>query len=217
MSAATLSRRLRASRIQFSFVRTTARRLVWRTYTEGEWYFQHGNTNVPDHEPEYIDQFVYELSVVETLKGAPDTASFLYNNHPRVLAYGAAELFQAYARPGQADAVALHPNRLPEWLPERPGNDGFAFTGGAAQGAGLGLGECNGPYMLDVGQTFIAFRDNIGRLYPASGAFPLSIDAEFRSQGRWVRAGFNMQSLIPISDSTDPFLVQLRQALAQQR
>ncbi|HYD86628.1 MAG TPA: hypothetical protein VEA80_04075 [Vitreimonas sp.] len=196
-------------------VRVTARHLVWRTYTEGEWYLRNGDTNVPDHEPEYVDQFVYALSVVETLKGATDTASFLYEQNPRILAYGATELFQAYGR--QADAVASHPNRLPDWLPERPGDNGTAFTGGATQEAGLGLGECNGPYFVDVGQTFIALRDNIGRLYPSSGGFPLTIDAEFRSRGLRERVSFNMQSLIPIRDNTDPLLTRLREALAQHR
>ena len=196
-------------------VRVTGRHVVSRTYSEGQWYLSTGETDVPEHQPEYIDQYVYELSVVEPLKGATDTASFLYEDHPRVLAYGATEVFEAYGRETQASAVRAHPNRLPEWLTDRPGNEGTAFTGGAEVGAGLGLGECTGPYFLDVGQTFIALRDNIGRLYPASGAFPLRIDTEFRSGGRRVRMSFNMQSLIPTTGDDDPFLMSLRQHLAQ--
>ncbi len=198
-------------------VRVTGRHIVSRSYSEGQWYLSTGETNVPEHQPEYVDQFVLELSVVETLKGATDTASFLYEDHPRVLAYGATEIFEAYRGNTEAGAVRLHPNRLPDWLPERPGDDGMAFTGGAEAGAGLGLGECTGPYFLDVGQTFIALRDNIGRLYPASGGYPLRIDTEFRSRERRERMSFNMQSLIPTSGADDPFLTRLRERLAQQR
>jgi len=190
-------------------VRVAAKHLVRRTYTEGEWYLQFGDTNVPAGRPEFTDEFVFELDPVETLKiggGAPD---FLYETHLRVRGFDPEVL-----RGVENTQASSHPNALPVWLFERPGDGGYAFIG-ASDDAGLGGGECSSPYILEVGQTFLALRDSIGRLYPASGAFPLKIDAEFLSgQRRQEHLTLNMQSLIPINGPDDAFVARLRQALA---
>src|SRR5262245_44583982 len=66
-------------------VRAAARHIVRRTYSEDDRYLRFGEAKVPDTWPEYIDEFVYELSVVETLKGGAQAASEYYEHHPRVL------------------------------------------------------------------------------------------------------------------------------------
>lgn len=199
-------------------VRATARHIVRRTYSEGDWYYRFGGTNVPDTWPEYIDEFVYELTVLETLKGGAQAAFDHYESDPRILAYGARELRGA-SRQESLATERTSPNALPEGLLERPGHDGMAFTGGAQEGAGLGLGPCNGPYAIDVDQTFIALRDSMGRLYSGYGRWgpTLPIDVEFRSQsGKRERFAFNVQSLVPVEGDSDSFLTRLRDALAGQ-
>jgi len=146
-------------------VRVTARHLYRRTYSEGESYLQFGPGEVPDNRPDFVNEYVYELAVVETLKGAAQAGSEYYENHPRILGYDAGEWRDFYR---QHDATSLIPERfnaLPDWLTTQPGHDGMAFTGGAEEGAGLGSGQCNGPYFIEVGQAFIVFRDSMGRLY----------------------------------------------------
>jgi len=202
----------RADTIQI--VRVSAKHLVRRTYTAGEWYLDFGDHDVPDHLPPFIDEFVFELSVIETLKNETPAGGIVYENSPRILGYGGPAPETSGDRPPAGTGQAQHPNRLPAWLVDRPGDGGHAFIG-AAEGAGLGGGECASPYLLDVGQTLVALRDSSGRLYPASGAFPLKIDVEFATgQRRSQRLSLNMQSLVPISGPDDPFLGRLRAALA---
>jgi hypothetical protein len=188
-------------------VRVTAKYLVSRTYSQGEWYLRFGDTDVPEGRPEFIDEFVFALEPVETLKAGGDPSDFVYEQHLRVRGFGR-ELFR------RAGADTSYPNRLPDWVSDRPGEGGYAFIS-ASEDAGLGGGECSGPYALEVGQILLALRDSIGRLYPASGAFPLKIDAEFLTgQRRQERLTLNMQSLIPINGPDDAFVARLRQALA---
>ncbi|MES1200467.1 MAG: hypothetical protein ABUS57_03350 [Pseudomonadota bacterium] len=198
-------------------VRATGRHLVRRTYSDGMWYWRFGQTDVPAAQPDYTDEFVYELTVVETLKGGLDAAQDYYEQHPRAYAYGRQDLIESYrAKNPDFPEPTEHANALPAWAMASPGHDHYAFSGGAAEGAALGLGECRHGYILDVGDTFIALRDNMGRLYPPGGAFPLAVDTEFRlPNGHRDRGAFNLQSLIPISSDSDPLLVSLRQALAR--
>lgn len=196
----------KADTIQIVIV--TARHLVQRTFTQGEWYLSFGNTDVPDGFPEYVDEFVFALGPVETLKIQGDAEHWVYENDLRVAGYDPV-VFEA-----SIVEELSHPNSLPSWVFDRPGDRGYAFMG-AAEGAGLGLGSCHSPYVLEVGQTLVALRDSIGRLYPARGAFPLEIDVEFSTERRQTeRFGMRMQSLIPIDGPNDPFLVRLREALA---
>src|SRR5262249_50616296 len=126
-------------------VRIAARHLYRRTYSEGESYLQVGPGQAPDNRPDFVNEYVYELAVVETLKGAAQAGSEYYENHPRILAYDAGE-WRDFAR--QHNATWLVPetfNELPGWLTTQPGHDGMAFTGGAEEGAGLGSGQCNAP------------------------------------------------------------------------
>lgn len=186
-------------------VRVVGKYLVRRTYSEGEWYLSFGNTEVPEGYPEFIDEFVFALEPVETLRRGADPTDFAYERDLRIRGFG----------PVAAERLPpAHPNALPGWLSESPGRDGYVFIG-ASEHAGLGGGECAGPYMLEVGQTLLAFRDSIGRLYPSSGAFPLKIDVSFlTNQRQREEFAINMQSLIPISGSDDPFVASIREALA---
>lgn len=196
-------------------VRVTAKHLVRRTYSRGAWYVDFGDFDVPNDRPEFTDEFVFELSVVETLKDGPRPPEFLYENSPRILGYDRSAFRDLIADASEDVDTQSHPNSLPIWLLDRPGDHGYAFIG-AAEGSGLGGGECSSPYMLDVGQTLVALRDSMGRLYPAAGAFPLEIDVEFATgQRRNRRFALNMQSLVPVSGPDDPFVGRLRQALAR--
>lgn len=203
----------KADTIQIVTVKT--RRLVHRTFTQGEWYLQFGDTDVPEGRPEYTDVFAFELEPVETLKVGGSPVDFLYEKELRIAGYDPG-VFGSTPQ-GESSVPASHPNSLPVWLLERPGDGGYAFIG-AAEGSGLGGGECAEPYFLEVGQTLVALRDSLGRLYPADGAFPLPIEAEFRlPNGRANKVTLNMQSLIPINGPDDPFLGRLRLALAASR
>ena len=193
-------------------VRVKARHAVARTYSLGSWFLETGKMDVPDRYPEYTDQFVFEFEVVETLKGALTSEPWLLEEKPRILGYETA-VFGSGAYPVPAPEGALHPNRLPDWLFDHPADGGYAFIG-ASEESGLGGGECASPYFLEVGQTFVALRRSDGRLYPSVGAFPLEIDVDFATErGRRERGRLNMQSLIPITASDDPFLGRLRQAI----
>lgn len=198
-------------------VRVAANHLYRRTYSEGEWYLLFGQSDPPDNRPEFINEYVYELAVLETLKGAAQAGSEYYENEPRILAYDAGEWRAFHNQRGEAALIPETFNALPDWLAAHPGHDGYAFSGGAAEGAGLGGGGCNGPYFLEVGQTFVAFRDSMGRLYQ-SGAMAsngLSINAEFRTErGRRERVSFYLQALVPTYDD-DPLLTRLRSALRE--
>jgi len=192
-------------------VRVTAKYLVSRTYSEGEWYLDSGDTDVPEGYPEFVDEFAFALEPVETLKAGSDPSYFAYEQHLRIRGFGP-EVSDRYNREG--DQREAYPNTLPDWILDRPGYEGYAFIS-ASEHAGLGGGECSTPYMLEVGQTLIALRDSIGRLYPATGGFPLEIDAEFLTDQRQrQRRTLNMQSLIPINGPEDAFVARLRQALA---
>lgn len=192
-------------------VTVSARHLVRRTYTQGEWYLNFGETEVPEGRPEFVDEFVFSLEPTESLKDTHDETFRIYERHLRIAGYdpavfGEAAIETNFTRSG-------HFNSLPAWLPDRPGDGGYAFMAAARDG-GFG-GQCNAPYILEVGQTLIALRDSMGRLYPASGAFPLEIEVEFRDeQRRQERWGMPMQSLIPISGPDDSFLIRLRAAVA---
>lgn len=194
-------------------VKVSAKHLVSRTYTDGDWYLRFGDTSVPAGMPDYTDEFVFELDPVETLKIGSGSSGPVYENHLRIRGYGP-EALQGWGE--EETQSAFRPNALPDWLLERPGNDGYAFIG-ASDDAGLGGGECSSPYVLEVGQTLVAFRDSLGRLYPASGAFPLEIDVEFRAGRQKRRFNLNMQSLVPIAGPDDAFVAHLRQALAADR
>lgn len=195
-------------------VRVTARHLVHRTYTRGSWFMDFGDFDVPDDRPEFIDQFVFELSVVETLKSQAPPIDFLYENRPRIMGYDRSALSGTGGEHDEAAEAGPHPNSLPAWLFERPGDGGYAFIG-ASDHSGLGTGECSSPYFLEVGQTFVALRDSLGRLYPAAGAFPLEVDVEFLTGNRRTdRFALRMQSLVPVSGPEDPFVIRLRQAVA---
>lgn len=192
-------------------VKVTHKYLVHRAYSLGGWYLDYGDTDLPAGYPEFTDQFVFAFEVDETLKMEGDPDHMIYDDEPRVLGYDTSVMGE---QSGPASSGFSHPNRLPSWLTQRPGNAGYAFQG-ADQRSGLGGGECSPPYILEVGQQFIALRDSVGRLYPASGAFPLEIDAEFRWQsGRTERLPLNMQSLVPISGPDDLFVQSLRAAIA---
>lgn len=194
-------------------VRVTEKRIVTRTYTLGSWYLQFGTTDIPEHQPEYIDRFVFTLEAVDTLKGALDEKPWLLEATPRVEGYDFS-VFASSDHSAVPEGDGLHPNRLPEWVLSRPADDGYAFIG-ASQDAGLGSGECFSPYFLEVGQVFIALRRSDGRLYPPTGGFPLEIDVELvPERGSRRREALNMQSLIPVSGPEDPFLRVLQQRLA---
>lgn len=193
-------------------VRVRAKHVVTRTYSLGSWYLDTGEFDVPDRYPEYVDQFVFELEVIETLKGGLASDQWVIERNPRILGYDAA-VFGSGAYP-VTPLGPLHPNRLPDWLFDRPGEQGYAFIG-ASENSGLGGGECASPYFLEVGQTLVALRRSDGRLYPANGGFPLEIDVEFATaDGRRGRHHLNMQSLVPITGTDDPFVVRLLEAIA---
>lgn len=193
-------------------VRVRAKHVVTRTYSLGSWYLDTGETDVPDGYPDYVDQFVFELEIVDTLKGELDGPAWAIERNPRILGYDHS-LFGSGAYP-VAPSSSMHPNRLPDWLFDRPGDQGYAFIG-ANENSGLGGGECAAPYFLEVGQTLVALRRSDGRLYPTNSAFPLEIDTEFAiGEGRQRRGHLNMQSLIPIIGSDDSFVVRLREAIA---
>lgn len=190
-------------------VQVTDRYLVNRAYSLGRWYLGSGDTDLPANYPEYIDQFAFAFDVVETLKMDGDPDYFIYDKELRIVGYEMAVL-----EPDPEVLGSPHPNRLPSWLMDRPGDDGYAFIG-ANPDAGLGGGECSMPYFLEVGQQFVALRDSLGRLYPASGAFPLVLETEFLTGSRRrERLPLNMQSLVPISGPADPFVSRLRQSVA---
>lgn len=192
-------------------VTVKARHLVHRTFTQGEWYLLEGSTEVPEGHPDFTDVFAFELEPVETLKMGGDRSNFVYEKELRIAGYDPGVLGMRLPSEGQIS----HPNELPDWLLERPGDGGYAFHG-ASKNSGLGGGECNAPYFLEVGQTLVALRDSLGRLYPMEGAFPLEIETQFLTEnGRQERLSLRMQSLIPISGQNDPFLMSLREALAE--
>ncbi|MFN4297995.1 MAG: hypothetical protein ACK4FB_14290 [Brevundimonas sp.] len=191
-------------------VRVTHKYLVHRAYSLGGWYLNYGNTDLPADYPEFTEQFVFRFEIDETLKMEGDPNHVIYDDEPRVLGYDTSVLGDQFS-PGSMGFS--HPNQLPPWFTQRPGNEGYAFQA-ADQRSGLGGGECSPPYVLEVGQQFIALRDSLGRFYPASGAFPLEIDTEFRGQtGRTERFPLNMQSLVPISGRDDLFVQSLRAAI----
>jgi hypothetical protein len=190
-------------------VRVVAKYLVNRTYSEGSWYLNYGDLKVPSDYPEFTEEFVFKLEPVETLKVGRPLPDYLQTGDLRVRGFGP-EVLPSEMSPVDRRSI----NALPDWLPDRPGDQGFAFIA-TSETAGLGGGECARPYILEVGQTLLAFRNSNGRLYPASGAFPLQIDVEFRTQNRArERFSLNMQSLVPINDPEDAFVARLRQALA---
>lgn len=189
-------------------VKVTAKYLVRRTYSEGDWYLQSGDTDVPEGYPEYTDEFVFKLEPVETLKAGQPVPDYLQDGDLRIRGFSPAVLPETMP-PASRSTI----NDLPDWLPDRPGDEGYVFIG-ASEESGLGGGECARPYVLEVGQTLLALRDSIGRLYPASGAFPLKIETEFLAGRRRERLTLNMQSLIPINGPEDAFVARLRQALA---
>lgn len=200
---------IKANTIQI--VRVTARHLVRRTYTAGEWYLNFGTMDVPTDRPEYTDEFVFKLEPIETLKVGQSVPEFLQDGDLRVRGF-APEAFPEEIRSTNLEP----PNALPVWLADRPGDNGYAFIG-ASEEAGLGGGECSSPYVLEVGQILLAFRNSNGDLYPASGAFPLEINTEFSTGRRQrERLTLNMQSLVPITGPDDAFVARLRQALAAQ-
>lgn len=191
-------------------VRVTHKYLVHRAYSLGGWYLNYGDTDLPADYPEFTEQFVFGFEVDQTLKMEGDPNHVIYDDEPRVLGYDTSVMGD---QSGAAPGGFSHPNQLPPWLTQRPGNEGYAFQG-ADQTSGLGGGQCSPPYVLEVGQQFIALRDSLGRFYPASGAFPLEIDAEFRWQsGRTERLPLRMQSLVPISGPDDLFVQSLRAAI----
>ena len=167
-------------------VTVTERYLVSRSYSLGWWYLSYGDTDLPPEFPEYRDEFAFKLEVVETLKMEADPDHPIYNSSLRI--EGSDSVWGEDIPAGAGDFD--HPNRLPPWLLERPGDDGYAFAAANPNG-----GTCAMGYVLEVGQQFLALRDSVGRLYPASGAFPLEIDAEFRWQaGRTERLRLNIRS-----------------------
>lgn len=192
-------------------VRVSRRYLVQRTYTQGQRFLTFGDPTVPSSFPEFTDFFVFELEPVEILKeGLAQNLGF----DLEALRIGGYDTGVWGENSELTDESGSHPNTLPLWLSERPGNDGYVFIGASEENS-LGSGECTTPYLLEVGQTFVALRDSLGRLYPLSGAFPLKIDVEFGVHGQGAdRFNFNMQSLIPISGSEDPFLTGLRRTLS---
>lgn len=186
-------------------VTVTERYLVSRRYSVGWWYLSYGDTDLPPEFPEYRDEFAFKLEVVETLKREADPDYPVYDSSLRIEGSDSVWGEDIPTRTGDFD----HPNRLPSWLLERPGDDGYAFTAASPHG-----GTCAMGYVLEVGQKFVALRNSGGRLYPASGAFPLEIDAEFRWQsGRTERFPLRMQSLVPISGPDDVFVQGLRAAI----
>ncbi|MBO9502691.1 hypothetical protein [Brevundimonas sp. A19_0] len=180
--------------------------LVTRDYTRGRWFLDSGTTDVPPEVPAYRDYFAFGLQVTETLKMEADPDRFPYQSGIRV--HG----FDTNGWDEEIDPRSenfLHPNHLPSWFLERPGNNGYAFFAESWYDR-----DCATGYVLEVGQQFIALRDSSGRLYPASGAFPLEIDVEFGSRsGRPEQFPLNMQSLIPISGPDDPIVTSLRAAI----
>lgn len=194
-------------------VRVRAKHIVTRTYSLGGWYLDTGETDVPDHYPEFVDQFVFELEVIDTLKGALTADNWLVDRNLRMLGYDATVL-NVVAAPAPSEARP-HPNRLPGWLLDRPGDGGYAFIA-ANENSDLSLGSCALPYILEVGQTLVALRRSDGRLYPSDGAFPLRIDVEFNTgERRRRREHLTMQSLIPVTGADDPFVTRLNEAIAR--
>jgi len=183
---------------------------VSRTYTAGKWYLDFGYHEVPAHLPEYTDEFVFELEPVETLRVSDYASDLMYESNLRVRGFSPAALDRFGSAKPQSD---LHPNAIPDWLLERPGDNGYAYAG-ASEYAGLGGGECNPPYVLELGQTLVAFRNTNGNLYPISGAFPLEIEVEFSDSRGKQHFKTRLQSLIPISGSDDPIVARLRAALS---
>lgn len=184
----------------------TEQYLVNRSYTRGWWFMNWGSTDVPPEFPAYSDEFAFGLEVTETLKMEADPDRFPYQSGIRV--HGSdTNGWDEEIDPRSENF--LHPNHLPSWFLERPGNNGYAFVAESWYDRDCAIG-----YVLEVGQQFIALRDSSGRLYPASGAFPLEIDVEFGSRsGRPEQFPLNMQSLIPISGPDDPLVTSLRAAI----
>lgn len=193
-------------------VRVTQKRIVTRSYTLGRLYLDFGDTEQSADRPEYIDDFVFTLETVETLKGQLAAEPWLLEDPLRVVGYDFS-LFGSEAYPVSLDG-RQHPNSLPEWVFERPANRGFAFIR-ASEDAGLGSGECARPYFLAVDQLFIALRKSDGRLYPPGGGFPLEVDVELSTErGGRRRQTLTMQSLIPIASPDDPLVSKLGLAVA---
>lgn len=185
-------------------VTVTEQHLVSRSYTRGWWFLNYGNTDVPPEFPEYTDYFAFRLDVVETLKIEAD--DFPYNS---VLRLEASDVSRWNEFADHENKELLHPNQLPPWFIERPGDNGYAFVAEKWHGQ-----DCNIGYVLEVGQQFVALRDSSGRLYPASGRRALELDVEFGSRtGQTEQFSLNMQSLIPISGPDDPFVLSLRAAI----
>lgn len=204
-----LTAQIAAKAEMIQIVRVTAKYLVSRTYSEGAWYLNFGNLKVPSSYPEYTDEFVFKLEPVETLKAGRPVPDYLQDGDLRVRGFSSEALPEA-VRPINWSNL----NSLPDWLPDRPADGGYAFIS-ASQDASLGGGECARPYVLEIGQTLLAFRNSTGDLYPASGAFPLEIDVEFLTgDSKRARWSLNMQSLVPINDPDDAFVARLRQAIA---
>lgn len=193
-------------------VRVTQKRIVTRNYTLGGWYLQFGDTEMPAGQPEYVDHFVFTLESFDTLKGELEPEPWLLEDPIRVVGYDFS-LFGGAAYPVPLEGRG-HPNSLPEWLFERPADDGFAFIP-ASEDAGLGGGECASPYFLEVGQLFVALRMSDGRLYPSGGGFPLEVAVELSTEGGGRRREtLIMQSLIPVGSVDDPIVLGFKQAIA---
>lgn len=194
-------------------VRVTEKRIVTRTYSRGSLYLQFGDAVVPTYQPEYVDHFVFTLTAADTLKGKIESEPWLVEEPLRVVGYDSS-VFGSGAYPVSLEGDTSYPNSLPDWVFERPADEGYAFSA-ASEDAGLGGGECSRPYFLEVGQLFVALRMSDGRLYPSGGGFPLEIDVELTpEQGSRRREQIIMQALIPISSANDPIVVSLREAIA---
>lgn len=191
-------------------VEVIRRDIVTRSYTAGGHFLSFGARDVPEGWPEFIDTYAYELTVAETLKGGVPSNADFYEDVLRVRGFGLEDLRVSL---GEFAFEDRHPNALPAWVLEHPANDGFLFLP-ADEWAELGGGGCHLPYLLDIGQRLVAFRDSMGRLYPSDGAFPLAVNLTIGT-GDGQREAFEMtiQSLIPINGPDDTFLTRLRSAL----
>jgi hypothetical protein len=108
-------------------VRAESRRLFRRTYSDGQWFLQFGRNDVPEIMTEYVDEFVYEFVVVETIKGGPNINPDFYEQPPRIRAYGLPEWRDFYRRRNLDSTTDFRPNALPEYVLITPGHDGYVF------------------------------------------------------------------------------------------
>lgn len=107
-------------------VRVSRRYLVQRTYSQGQRFLTFGDATVPADVPEFTDFFVFELEPVEILKeGLARNIGF----ELEVLRIGGYDTGVWGGRSEPANKPGAHPNSLPVWLFERPGEDGYAFIG----------------------------------------------------------------------------------------